>query len=279
MKQSLFVVFMFVLGCVLGDVLQLQWQLHELSMLILYLLMFQVGISVGCSDNLKAILRNFRPKMLLLPLTSLGGTLLFSALISIVLTRWSVFDCMAVGSGMGYYSLSSILITQLKLPTLGQQMAAELGTIALPANICRETIALTCAPLFKKFFGPYAPITAAGVTSVDVFAHNRSHVWQRDDRRIIIPWHGDRYVRPLACSLPLSILREINCCFPAFLPPFILFKRFFCAIKHIDVHFTMNATNAAEGGELPMQQLDVRLELTIASYPNVVIAQFGWSVL
>jgi len=168
MKQSLFVVFMFVLGCVLGDILQLQWQLHEMSMLILYLLMFQVGISVGCSDNLKALLRNFRPKMLLLPLISLGGTLLFSALISIVLTRWSVFDCMAVGSGMGYYSLSSILITQLKMPSLGRQMAAELGTIALLANICREMIALTCTPLFKKFFGPYAPITAAGVTSVDV---------------------------------------------------------------------------------------------------------------
>ena len=168
MKQSLFVVFMFVLGCILGDVLQLKWQLHELSMLILYLLMFQVGISVGCSDNLKALLRNFRPKMLLLPLISLGGTLLFSALISIVLTRWSVFDCMAVGSGMGYYSLSSILITQLKIPSLGQQMAAELGTIALLANIWREMIAMSCAPLFKKFFGPYAPITAAGVTSVDV---------------------------------------------------------------------------------------------------------------
>lgn len=168
MKQSLFVVFMFVIGCVIGNVCQLRWQLHELSMIILYVLMFQVGISVGCSDNLKAILRNFRPKMLLLPLASISGTLLFSAIISLALSRWSVFDCMAVGSGMGYYSLSSILITQLKLPTLGQQMAAELGTIALLANICREMIALTCAPLWRKYFGPYAAVTAAGVTSVDV---------------------------------------------------------------------------------------------------------------
>lgn len=168
MKQSLFVVFMFVMGCVVGDLFQLHWQLHEMSILILYLLMFQVGISVGCSDNLKAILRNFHPKMLLLPMVSIGGTLLFSALVSVFLSRWSVFDCMAVGSGLGYYSLSSILVTQLKLPTLGQQVAAELGTIALLSNICREMIALTCAPLWHKFFGPYAPITAAGVTSVDV---------------------------------------------------------------------------------------------------------------
>lgn len=168
MKQSLFVVFMFILGCVIGDVCHLHWQLHEVSMIILYILMFQVGLSVGCSDNLKAILRNFRPKMLLLPLATISGTLIFSALISLLLSRWGVLDCMAVGSGLGYYSLSSILITQLKIHSLGQQMAAELGTIALLANICREMIALTCAPLWRKYFGLYAPITAAGVTSVDV---------------------------------------------------------------------------------------------------------------
>ena len=168
MKQSLFVVAMFVVGCIVGDLYELHWQFHEISMFILYILMFQVGISVGCSDNLKSILRNFRPKMLLLPITTILGSLVFSALISFALTRWDAINCMAVGSGMGYYSLSSILITQLKAPTLGQQVAAELGTIALLANICRELLALTCAPLFRKVFGPYGPVCAAGVTSVDV---------------------------------------------------------------------------------------------------------------
>ncbi len=168
MKQSLFVIFMFVLGCFIGDWFQLHWKLHELSLLILYLLMFQVGLSVGCSENLKTILRYFRPKMLLLPLASISGSLILSALISVCFVRWSVFDVMAVGGGMGYYSLSSILVTQLKLPTLGEQMAAELGTIALLSNICRELLSLVLAPLWKRLFGPYAPITAAGVTSVDV---------------------------------------------------------------------------------------------------------------
>lgn len=168
MKQSLFVVFMFAAGCVVGDVFNLHWEFHRMSMIILYALMFQVGISVGCSDNLNAILRNFRPKMLLLPLTTIAGTLLFSALVGLFLTHWGVLNCMAVGSGMGYYSLSSILVTQLKIPTLGQQLAAELGTIALLSNICRELIAMICAPIIRKIFGPYAPISAAGVTSVDV---------------------------------------------------------------------------------------------------------------
>lgn len=168
MKQSLFVVFMFVVGCVVGHLSGGQWEMGSLSLWILYALMFQVGVSVGCSDNLKAILRNFRPRMLLLPLATISGTLVMSALVSLVIARWGVMDCMAAGAGMGYYSLSSILVTQLKLPMLGQQLAAELGTIALLANIFRELLALVLAPVIRRWFGPYAPVTAAGVTSVDV---------------------------------------------------------------------------------------------------------------
>lgn len=168
MKQSLFVVLMFVAGCIVGALADIRWELHDVSLYILYALMFQIGLSVGCSDNLKAVLRYFRPKMLLLPLGTLCGTLLFSALVSWVLVEWNVFDTMAVGAGLGYYSLSSVLITQLKMPTLGEQLAAELGTIALLSNIIRELLALVGAPYFRRFFGPLGPVCAAGVTSVDV---------------------------------------------------------------------------------------------------------------
>lgn len=168
MKQSLFVVLMFVAGCIVGTFADIRWEFHDVSLYILYALMFQIGLSVGCSDNLKAVLKYFRPKMLLLPLGTLGGTLLFSALVSWVLVEWNVFDTMAVGAGLGYYSLSSVLITQLKMPTLGEQLAAELGTIALLSNIIRELLALVGAPYFRRFFGPLGPVCAAGVTSVDV---------------------------------------------------------------------------------------------------------------
>ena len=68
-------------------------------------------------------------------------------------------DCMAVGSGFGYYSLSSIFITQYKGP--------ELGTIALLSNITREIITLLCAPLLVRWFGNLAPISAGGATTMD----------------------------------------------------------------------------------------------------------------
>jgi len=73
----------------------------------------------------------------------------------------------AVGSGFAYYSLSSILITQLKEPFWGVQLATELGTIALMANIMREIMALLGAPLFVKYFGRLSPICAGGATTMD----------------------------------------------------------------------------------------------------------------
>ena len=58
---------------------------------------------------------------------------------------------MAVGSGFAYYSLSSILITQFKEPSIGLQLATELGTIALLTNIFREMMALLGTPITVSY--------------------------------------------------------------------------------------------------------------------------------
>lgn len=170
MKGSLIVLVFFVTGCVLGalDLLPFGRPHASLTMYILYALMLQVGISIGSSKNLKSIISELKPKFLLIPLATIGGTLLFSAFASLLLSRWSVFDCMAVGSGFAYYSLSSVLITQFKEASLGLQLATELGTIALLSNIFREMMALLGTPLLCKYFGKLAPISAAGVNSMDV---------------------------------------------------------------------------------------------------------------
>ena len=47
------------------------------------------------------------------------------------------------------------------------QLAAELGTIALIANIIREIFALLGAPLFVRYFGRLSPICAGGATTMD----------------------------------------------------------------------------------------------------------------
>ncbi|MCP3895850.1 MULTISPECIES: lysine exporter LysO family protein [Bacteroides] len=168
MRGSLRVVLFFCIGCAVGVFYQVEFDTHHISMMILYALMLQVGISIGSNKNLKMIIAHLRPKMLMIPLGTIVGTLLFSALASLLLSRWSVFECMAVGSGFAYYSLSSLLIMQFKEPSIGVQLASELATIALLANIFREMMALLGTPLIQKYFGRFAIISAAGVNSMDV---------------------------------------------------------------------------------------------------------------
>lgn len=168
MKGSLIVVALFLVGCLVGRLLGQPFEVHQVSMYILYALMFQVGISIGSNKELKVLWQHLRLKLLLIPLATIVGTLLFSALASLILKQWSVFDCLAVGSGFAYYSLSSILITQFKEASIGLQLATELGTIALLSNIFREMMALVGTPLLLRYFGRLAPISAAGVNSMDV---------------------------------------------------------------------------------------------------------------
>jgi uncharacterized membrane protein YbjE (DUF340 family) len=129
--------------------------------------MFQVGLSIGSDKNIQQILQTLRPKHLLVPLATIAGTLTFTLIAALFITKWSIFDCLAIGSGFGYYSLSSILITELKSASLSTQLSAELGTAALITNIIREIITLLSTPLLVKYFGRLAPICAGGATTMD----------------------------------------------------------------------------------------------------------------
>ena len=207
MKDSLIVVAFFCIGCLVGIFNDFQFDMHNLSMYILYALMLQVGISIGSNKNLKFLIKSLRPNMLLVPIATIVGTLLFSAFASLLLSQWSVFDCMAVGSGFAYYSLSSILITQFKEASVGLQLATELGTIALLANIFREMMALLGAPLIRKYFGKLAPISAAGVNSMDVLLPSITHYSGKDMIPVAI-FHGILLLvlSILAIGLVLTIL-------------------------------------------------------------------------
>ena len=161
MKGSLIIVGFFALGIVCG---LMHWipdlnAYGNVSFLTLCALLFSVGITVGNNTTLLKSFTKLNPRLMLLPLMTVTGTLAATAIISIALPNRSLTDCLAVGSGFGYYSLSSILITQYRGP--------ELGTIALLANIIREVITLLGAPLMVRWWGPLAPISAGGATTMD----------------------------------------------------------------------------------------------------------------
>ena len=170
MKGSILIVGSFVAGCVVGRLgwLPNWWLGGALSLVVLYALMFQVGIGIGSDSRLKEILRSITPRTILVPCATIIGTILSTFLISFALVRWSTTEVMAVGCGFGYYSLSSILVSSLKEAHIGLQAAAELGTITLIANVFRELMTLLLAPLMVRWFSPLGPICAGGATTIDV---------------------------------------------------------------------------------------------------------------
>lgn len=160
MKGSLIVVGFFVIG-LLGGIEKMVplWLLDgDVSFVALCGLLLFVGLGIGLNPEMKKEVRSLSPRMALLPVVTIIGSWLGALLIWTVLHR-TLSDCMAINSGFAYYSLSSIFITEYR--------GAELGTIALLANIIREMLTLLGAPLMSRWFGPLAPISAGGATTMD----------------------------------------------------------------------------------------------------------------
>ena len=161
MKGSLIIIGFFILGTLCGFFHLIPFDISKsnISFYALCALMFSVGLSVGHDPQTLKNFRSLNPRLIFLPVATILGTVSAAALVSLMLPHRSASDCMAVGAGFGYYSLSSIFITQYK--------GAELGTIALLSNIMREIITLLCAPLLARWFGNLAPISAGGATTMD----------------------------------------------------------------------------------------------------------------
>ncbi|QIH36160.1 lysine exporter LysO family protein [Sphingobacterium sp. DR205] len=161
MKGSLIILAFFIMGVFVGfkGIIPVELLKEEWNTYVLYALMLLVGVTIGYDRELLVSLRKVNLSIVLVPLATIVGTLLGTFIISFFIRDWDAAESMAVGSGFGYYSLSSIFITQYKGVTL--------GTIALMSNLMRELLALLMAPLARKWFGPLAPISVAGATSMD----------------------------------------------------------------------------------------------------------------
>lgn len=161
MKQSLIYLLLFALGVILAlwghipDVLLKD----DISKWILYGLLFFVGVQIGSGKNMFTAVKRFGFKIALVPVATTVGTFAGAALTSLLLPERSLIDCLSVGAGFAYYSLSSILISEFR--------GAELGTVALLANIMREFIVLVFTPWLVKYFGKLSPICAGGATTMD----------------------------------------------------------------------------------------------------------------
>ncbi|WP_195290066.1 LysO family transporter [Alistipes finegoldii] len=161
LKGSLVIVAFFVAGCVAGLFALVPFDVAgaRVSTYVLYVLMFCVGVTLGHDETLAGRVRRLDPRLALLPVMTAVGTLAGAALATPFLPPLAVTDTLAVGSGFGYYSLSSIFIADFR--------GAELGTVALLCNVMREIFTLLAAPLVARWCGPLAAVSIGGATTFD----------------------------------------------------------------------------------------------------------------
>ena len=161
MKGSAIVLSVFVVGMLLAyfGVLPAVMAQYDLSTIALYFLMFMVGVSIGEDEHVVTILKSVNFKIVLVPIGVVVGTIIGAFLVSFLVKGIDTKNVLAIGSGFGYYSLSSIFIGKIS----GNQM----GVVALLANMIRELSTLMLAPLYVRLFGRLAPVAAAGATSMD----------------------------------------------------------------------------------------------------------------
>lgn len=161
MLLSIKILLFFIAGLLLGvfgkfDPLPFESNLTKYA---LYLLMFLVGVSIGADSKALQLIRQKGIRLLLIPLATILGTFAGVVLMMVFLDSITVREGLAVGAGFGYYSLSSIILSEIH--------SDALGVVALLANVIRELITLLLAPLMVVIFGKLGPVAAAGATSMD----------------------------------------------------------------------------------------------------------------
>lgn len=161
MRDSLIILGFFAAGVAAGLA---SWMPEALSgpkapLCALYALILLVAVVIGADPRLRDLAGLVRPGILLVPVFVAFGTLGGSFLYSVLFGVPGLADALAIGSGFGYYSLSSVLI--------GQLSGKDAGVVALLANMSREIFTLVFTPLLVRYFGRLAPVMSGGATAMD----------------------------------------------------------------------------------------------------------------
>lgn len=159
MKESMIVLLFFAAGVLAGHSGLVPSSItgSNASSWAVYVMLAAVGMGLGFDVRAWRILRDLRGWVLMVPLVIIVGTFSGALAAWALLGDMSLRDVLAVASGFGYYSLSSMLITRLA--------DASLGSMALIANMVRELVTLLLAPLFVRLAGGLGPLAAAGAAS------------------------------------------------------------------------------------------------------------------
>lgn len=125
---------------------------------ILYLLMFLVGISIGLNRGLVDKMKKYHIKIFIIPFGIIIGSLLGGIVCSFI-SGIELNTSTAIASGLGWYSLSGVMVSEFA--------GATLGSITFLSNLMREIFSFFCIPLIAKYLNYPTCIAPAGATSED----------------------------------------------------------------------------------------------------------------
>lgn len=170
LSGSAFALLFFGVGLVAGKLLLLPVtaaQADTAATVLLWALMGLVGLSTGSNPRLLSVMRGLRPAIVAVPVVSVIATLAAGVAVGALCGLGGADGATAV-SGMGYYSLSSMIISDLRAADMGTAAAMSLAAIALMSNLAREILSFVLVPLVGRRIGVYAAASMCGVTSMDV---------------------------------------------------------------------------------------------------------------
>lgn len=126
--------------------------------LVLYILMFSIGISIGMRRGILKKIREYHLRIFIIPIGIIAGSLLGGLICSLAL-HMPIGYGTAIVSGLGWYSLAGATISNL--------VSAELGSIAFLSNLMREIFSFFLIPLLAAHCNTYTCIAPAAATSED----------------------------------------------------------------------------------------------------------------
>lgn len=124
----------------------------------LMLLLFFVGMDIGKQKDVFEKIKNMGLRILLVPLAIIFGSIVGSMVAGLLL-KMPINEAGAIGSGLGWYTLSSTMLLA--------DGYVELSALAFLSNVFREIIALISIPLIAKYVGKLEAVSTAGATAMD----------------------------------------------------------------------------------------------------------------
>jgi len=126
--------------------------------MVLCFLVFLVGLEIGSN---RAILRQVKGQggfLIIIPICTIMGSL-FGGVLSGIILRLPMNLSLSISSGLGWSSLSGVLLTQLD--------SAEMGAVAFLSNVFRMVLTVIFIPIIAKYLNDYTTIAPAAATSMD----------------------------------------------------------------------------------------------------------------